>query len=65
MQSKKGTYVEIQNDIKNMFNFYDSLHSFMNKWHILMSATVAPTLKKTVKPKNNLQSFQARFLTLL
>ena len=29
MQSKKlqkGTYVEIQNDFQNMFNFYDSLY---------------------------------------
>ena len=23
---KKGTYVEIQNDFQNMFNFYDSLY---------------------------------------
>ena len=41
-KSKKGTYVEIQNDFQNMFSFYDSIYGLCVKgpywcllwWHL-------------------------------
>ena len=45
---KKGTYVQIENDFQNMFNFYDSLVFVM----------VAPTLNKPVKPDSTPTVFQ-------
>ena len=44
---RKGTNVEIHNDFRNMFNFYDGLYRFMSKEPILMFVMVAPTWTKT------------------
>ena len=53
-----GTYVQIQNDFQNMFNFYDSLYGFMSKGPILMLVMVKLTLKETIKPKTTRRVFK-------